>query len=55
MGIELFGIDCGIYIGIACVIAYFCSGLVGIYNSQIVKGPKESLYKLFRKESFQNI
>jgi H+/Cl- antiporter ClcA len=55
MGIELFGIDCGIYIGIACVIAYFCSGLVGIYSSQIVKGPKESLYKRFRKESFQNI
>lgn len=55
MGLELFGIDCGIYIGIACVTAYFCSGLVGIYSSQVVKGPKELLYKQFRKEGFQNI
>lgn len=50
MGIELFGIDCGIYVGIACLVAYFSSGYVGIYHSQIVKGPKHYMYqKVFRK------
>lgn len=46
MGMELFGIQPGIFIAIACVIAYFSSGSVGIYKSQIVKGAK---YKLYQK------
>lgn len=45
MGMELFGIESGIFIGIACVTAYFASGSVGIYASQIVKGPKYHLYQ----------
>lgn len=45
MGMELFGIESGIFIGIACVVAYFASGSVGIYHSQIVKGPKYHLYQ----------
>jgi H+/Cl- antiporter ClcA len=28
-GIELFGSSCGVYVGIACVIAYFVSGHCG--------------------------
>lgn len=52
MGMELFGIDSGIYIGLACLIAYFSSGSVGIYKSQIVKGAKYHFYqKLKRKET----
>lgn len=51
MGIELFGIQSGAYIGIACFIAYLASGSVGIYHSQIVRGPKYHLYqKLKRKK-----
>lgn len=46
MGIELFGLQPGLFIGIACTVAYFSSGPVGIYKSQIVKGAK---YKLYRK------
>nr|WP_315220752.1 voltage-gated chloride channel family protein [uncultured Flavobacterium sp.] len=46
MGLELFGIQPGIFIAIACTIAYFSSGSVGIYKSQIVKGAK---YKLYQK------
>ncbi|SHL92201.1 H+/Cl-antiporter ClcA [Flavobacterium saccharophilum] len=46
MGMELFGIQPGIFIAIACTIAYFSSGSVGIYKSQIVKGAK---YKLYHK------
>jgi H+/Cl- antiporter ClcA len=45
MGLELFGIESGIFIGIACVVAYFASGSIGIYHSQIVKGPKYFLYQ----------
>ena len=55
MGMELFGVDCGIYIGLACLIAYFCSGSVGIYSSQIVKGPKHHLYKKLLRSDFENI
>jgi len=44
MGMELFGLQPGIFIAIACTIAYFSSGSVGIYKSQIVKGAKYKLY-----------
>ena len=50
MGMELFGIECGLYIGIACVIAYFSSGSIGIYKSQIVKGPKSFLYQSIKEK-----
>jgi H+/Cl- antiporter ClcA len=55
MGIELFGIGCGIYVGIACLLAYFCSGSIGIYHSQIVKGPKYMLYERFRRKDLKNL
>ncbi|RZS95716.1 voltage-gated chloride channel family protein [Cecembia calidifontis] len=40
MGIELFGAEAGIFIGLACVLAYKFSGHAGIYNSQIIGSPK---------------
>ena len=40
MGIELFGAEAGIFIGLACVLAYIFSGHAGIYNSQIIGSPK---------------
>lgn len=49
MGMELFGIESGIFIGTACVVAYFTSGSVGIYSSQIHKGPKYCLYQKIKK------
>lgn len=55
MGMELFGIECGIYIAIACVIAYFFSGSIGIYTSQIVRGPKRLLYQNWRKKNLQDL
>jgi len=48
MGIELFGLESGFFIGIACLVAYFSSGSVGIYHSQIVKGAKYKLYQRFK-------
>lgn len=40
MGIELFGIEAGLFIGIACIVAYLFSGHSGIYSSQIVGSSK---------------
>jgi H+/Cl- antiporter ClcA len=54
MGMELFGVESGIYIGIACIVAYYSSGSVGIYHSQIVKGSKYRLYQRFRRKDLQD-
>lgn len=51
MGMELFGIQGGVFIAIACVVAYYSSGSVGIYNSQIVKGAKYKLYQRFKRKN----
>jgi len=48
MGMELFGMESVLFIGIACTAAYFCSGYIGIYHSQIVQGPKHHLYQRFK-------
>ena len=49
MGMELFGLESGLFIAIACLIAYFSSGSVGIYHAQIVKGAKYRLYQRFKR------
>lgn len=45
MGVELFGIESGIYIALACVTAYLFSGHTGIYSSQAIGSPKHLLLK----------
>jgi H+/Cl- antiporter ClcA len=54
MGMELFGIESGVYIGITCLIAYFSSGSIGIYHSQIVKGAKYRLYQRFKRKDLDD-
>ncbi len=44
MGIELFGAESGVFIGIACVTAYLFSGHSGIYGEQIIGSPKQLLW-----------
>lgn len=44
MGIELFGVEAGIYLGVACVVSYLFSGHTGIYTAQIVGSPKHIAY-----------
>ncbi|WP_051663893.1 voltage-gated chloride channel family protein [Dyadobacter crusticola] len=44
MAIELFGAECGVYVAIACIIAYFFSGHRGIYGSQRIEQPKHLVY-----------
>lgn len=53
LGMELFGLESGIFIGISCGIAYFSSGIVGIYKSQIVKGAKHHLYQRIKSQNLQ--
>ncbi|MCC5937588.1 MAG: voltage-gated chloride channel family protein [Lunatimonas sp.] len=45
MGIELFGAESGVYVGLACVLAYLFSGHAGIYHSQIIGSPKHHRLK----------
>jgi H+/Cl- antiporter ClcA len=49
MGMELFGYECGIYTGIACLMAYYCSGTSGIYKSQVIEGSKIRLYQKLKR------
>ncbi len=44
MGIELFGIESGVFIALACSTAYLFSGHSGVYSSQIIGSPKHPLY-----------
>ena len=53
MGMELFGIESGVFIGIACLTAYFSSGSVGIYHAQIVKGTKYRLYQKMKRKDIE--
>ncbi len=55
MGMELFGIESGLFIGIACMLAYYSSGLIGIYHSQIVKGSKYKLYQRFKRTNLEDL
>ena len=44
MAMELFGAECGVYVAIACIIAYFFSGHRGIYGTQLIGQPKHIIY-----------
>ena len=55
MGMELFGIESGLYIGIASLVAYYCSGSIGIYSSQIVKGAKYKFYQRFKRKNLDDL
>jgi H+/Cl- antiporter ClcA len=51
MGIEIFGWDAGMFIGIATVIAYFTSGPEGIYSAQLKEGLKFKVYDYIKRVS----
>ena len=44
MGMELFGIESGVFIALACSTAYLFSGHSGVYSSQIIGSPKHNSY-----------
>lgn len=45
MAFELFGIECGVYVIIACVVSYLFSGQNSIYKSQIIKSKHKRYWK----------
>ena len=49
MGIELFGIQAGMYVGLASMVAYFASGVNSIYSAQLKIGVKYELYNFISK------
>ncbi len=51
LGIELFGIHAGVFIGLASIAAYFSSGSTGIYSAQLQKGTKYKLYNYINRIS----
>lgn len=44
MGMELFGCEYAVYLGVACYAAYFVSGHTGIYNAQRVAKRKDAFF-----------
>lgn len=48
MGMELFGLEAGLFMGVACVMAYLSAGNKGIYTSQAA-GTKHLIYKKLRE------
>lgn len=44
MAIELFGVESGVYVAIACVVSYLLSGHSSIYQRQIIGEPKHSRF-----------
>jgi hypothetical protein len=50
MGIELFGIESGLFVGLACFIAYLASG--ANRYSQIVKAPSIFCIKKLKVDNF---
>lgn len=55
MGIELFGIEAGLFLAVACVTAYLFSGHTGIYSSQVVGSPKHLLFGLEKGKTLSEI
>ena len=44
MAIELFGVECGVYVAIACVVAYLFSGHNSVYSRQMIGEPKNQIF-----------
>lgn len=44
MAMELFGHECGLYAGLACVVSYLFSGHRGIYGGQMIGQSKHGLW-----------
>ena len=49
LGIEIFGYEAGLFIGIASVFAYFTSGAKGIYSAQLKEGAKYNVYNYIKR------
>ncbi|ALL08770.1 chloride channel protein [Pedobacter sp. PACM 27299] len=55
MAMELFGSECGVYIAIACVVAYLFSGHNSIYGKQLVGEPKHSRFTNYQGKKINEL
>ncbi|SMP36298.1 voltage-gated chloride channel family protein [Chryseobacterium profundimaris] len=55
MGIELFGAECGVYVAIACIVAYLFSGNNSIYTKQKIGEAKNSRFRYFNNKNFEDL
>ncbi|KMQ67468.1 chloride channel protein [Chryseobacterium sp. FH2] len=55
MGIELFGVESGIYIAIACIISYLFSGNNSIYTKQKIGEAKNKRFEYLNDKSFSDL
>lgn len=55
MGIELFGMETGQYVAVACFIAYLFSGHSGIYSSQIIGSAKHPIFNIEKGKHLNEI
>lgn len=55
MGIELFGVECGIYVAIACVVSYLLSGHNSIYTRQRIGEAKHQRLRHHSNKSVDEI
>lgn len=44
MAIELFGVECGVYVALACIVSYLLSGHSSIYGRQVIGEAKHQRY-----------
>ena len=54
MGMELFGIEGGVFIAIACLVAYLTSGHTSVYSSQKKSNLKSRFYAILRIKKIPN-
>lgn len=55
MAIELFGSECGVYVAIACVVAYLLSGHNSIYGKQMIGEPKHNRFTNYNGKRFNEL
>src|SRR5690606_21191764 len=55
MALELFGVSCGVYVVIACIVSYFISGRHSIYNAPENKAPRHFLFGKIKYSYFSKV
>lgn len=55
MAMELFGSECGVYVAIACTVAYFFSGHSSIYGAQIIGEPKNRMFYQHKQKRINDV
>ncbi len=55
MAIELFGVETGVYVAVACVTAYLISGHTSVYTRQVIGEAKNQEFRHHEGNSFQDL